>query len=56
MIAMVCLVFVAIVVMGITYKINISPVDKSDHELIEVENYCMSKDYNNMVQQNSYYN
>ena len=36
MLAIVCLVFIAIVAMGITYKINISPVDSSDHEIIEV--------------------
>ena len=36
MIAIVCLVLVAIIVVGITYKINLSAVDKDDHEEIEV--------------------
>ncbi len=36
MIALVCLVFVTIVVLGITYKVNISPMDKDDKTPIEV--------------------
>lgn len=36
MIALVCLVFITIVAVGITYKINLSPVDKDDSEKIEV--------------------
>lgn len=37
MIAIVCLVLVAIIAIGITYKVNLRAVDKSDKTIIEVE-------------------
>lgn len=36
MIAVVCLVLVAIIAIGITYKVNMGPVDKNDHEIVKV--------------------